>query len=101
MSGFPPNDWDAFMAHWSEVLADVVSFEQDGERKVGYGIGGVLGKGRHTEALSRFLSHAEVCRPLYARVAEHNADSMRLLKKCGFASGGQEEGEYVLRLPAG
>ena len=81
MSGFPPKDWDAFVAHWSEVLADegvtrrtvlvdghvagnVVSFEQDGEREVGYWIGGELwGKGVATEALSRFLSHAEARHP--------------------------------------
>jgi RimJ/RimL family protein N-acetyltransferase len=119
MSGFPPKDWDAFVAHWSEVLAEegvtkrtvlvdghvagnVVRFEQDGEREVGYWIGGEFwGKGVATEALSRFLSHAEVRRPLHARVAEHNAGSVRVLEKCGFALVGQEEGEYVLRLPAG
>jgi hypothetical protein len=65
MSGFPPKDCDAFMAHCSKVLADegvakrtalvdghvagdvagdVVGFEQDGERKVGYGIGGRSGE---------------------------------------------------------
>ncbi len=60
ISGFPAKGWDAFVAHWSEVLADegvtkrtvlvdgrvagnVVSFEHDGEREVGYWIGGSSG----------------------------------------------------------
>jgi len=56
MSGFLSRDWGAFAAHWYEILHDddvtkrtvlvdgrvagnVVSFEQDGEREVGYWIG--------------------------------------------------------------
>ena len=77
MFGFPSRDWDAFAAHWYKILANdsvtkrtvlvdgrvagnVVRFEQDGEREVGYWIGEEYwGKGVVTEALSQFLGHAE------------------------------------------
>ena len=77
MSGFLSRDWGAFAAHWYEILHDddvtkrtvlvdgrvagnVVRFEQDGEREVGYWIGEEYwGKGVVTEALSQFLGHAE------------------------------------------
>jgi hypothetical protein len=70
MAGFPPRDRDAFLAHWKKVLADgniikktilfdgrvagnVVSFENRGEREVGYWIGREYwGRGVATEALS-------------------------------------------------
>jgi RimJ/RimL family protein N-acetyltransferase len=118
MSGFPSRDWDAFAAHWYKILADdsvtkrtvlvngrvagnVVSFEQDGEREVGYWIGEEYwGKGVATEALSQFLGHAEARRPLHAAVAKHNAASISVLEKCGFAVLGEEEGECLLRLTA-
>jgi RimJ/RimL family protein N-acetyltransferase len=113
-----PRNWDAFVAHWTKILADetvikktvlfdgrvagnVVSFEQECEREVGYWIGREYwGKGVATEALSQFLAHAEVRRPLHAAVANHNVGSIRVLEKCGFAVVGEEEGEYVLRLTA-
>jgi RimJ/RimL family protein N-acetyltransferase len=97
MAGFPPRDWHSFAAHWSKVLDDdsvtkktivvdgrvagnVVSFDVDGEREVGYWIAREhWGKGIATEALSRFLDRAEVRRPLHARVAKHNAGSIRVL----------------------
>lgn len=119
MAGFPPRDRDAFVAQWATILADesvtkktvlfdgrvagnVVSFENSGEREVGYWIGSEYwGKGVATEALSRFLGHAEARRPLHAAVAKHNVGSIRVLKKCGFAMVvGEEDGEYVLRLGA-
>ena len=118
MADFPPRNWDAFVAHWTKILADetvikktvlfdgrvagnVVSFEQECEREVGYWIGREYwGKGVATEALSQFLAHAEVRRPLHAAVAKHNVGSIRVLEKCGFAVVGEEEGEYVLRLTA-
>lgn len=104
------------MVHWTKILADetvikrtvlfngrvagnVVSFEQECEQEVGYWIGREYwGKGVATEALSQFLAHAEVRRPLHAAVAKHNVGSIRVLEKCGFAVVGEEEGEYVLRL---
>lgn len=116
MADFPPRNWDAFVAHWTKILADetvikrtvlfngrvagnVVSFEQECEQEVGYWIGREYwGKGVATEALSQFLAHVEVRRPLHAAVAKHNVGSIRVLEKCGFAVVGEEEGEYVLRL---
>jgi RimJ/RimL family protein N-acetyltransferase len=84
------------------VAGNVVSFEQDGEREVGYWIGREYwGKGVATEALSQFLDHVEVRRPLYAGVAKHNVASIRVLEKCGFTIVGKEEDEgYVMKLAA-
>ena len=118
MADFLPRNWNAFVAHWTKILADetvikktvlfdgrvagnVVSFEQECEREIGYWIGREYwGKGIATEALSQFLAHAEVRRPLHAAVAKHNVGSIRVLEKCGFAVVGEEEGEYVLQLTA-
>ena len=116
---FPPRDREKFIAHWTKILADenvtkktvlfdgrvagnVVSFERDGEREVGYWIGREYwGKGVATEALSRFLGHVEVRRPLYAGVAKRNVASVRVLEKCGFTIVGEEEDEgYVVKLAA-
>ena len=80
------------------VAGNVVSFQRDGKRKVGYWIGGEYwGKGVATDAPSQFLSHAEVGRPLHAALAKHNVGSIRVLEKCVFTVLGEEEGEYVLR----
>ena len=101
MAAFPARGRDAFMAHWAKVLADdtvakqtilfegqvvgnIGSWEQDGERAVGYWIGKQYwGKGIATRALSAFLGQITE-RPLYAHVAKHNAGSRRVLEKCGF-----------------
>ncbi|MDD4904264.1 MAG: GNAT family N-acetyltransferase [Candidatus Bipolaricaulis sp.] len=101
MAAFPPRDWDAFLAHWTKILADaavtkrtvlldervagyVVAWERDGRRLVGYWIGKEYwGRGVATRALSRFLD-AERARPVYAYVAKQNAASIRVLEKCGF-----------------
>jgi RimJ/RimL family protein N-acetyltransferase len=118
MADFPPRDRDAFRAHWKKILADesvtkktilvegrvagnIVSFEQDGEREVGYWIGREFwSKGVATEALSVFLSHVEVRRPLHAGVAKPNIASIRVLEKCGFTVIGEKDEEYILRLTA-
>ncbi len=123
MADFPPRDRDAFRAHWTKILADesvakktilfdgrlfdgrvagnVVSFEQDGERQVGYWIGREYwGRGVATKALSVFLSRVEVRRPLHAGVAKHNLASKRVLEKCGFTVIGEKDEEYILRLTA-
>ncbi len=118
MADFPARDSEAFVAHWARILADVsvtkrtvlfdgrvagnvVSFENSGEREVGYWIDGEYwGKGIATEALSQFLGQAEARRPLHAAVARHNVGSIRVLEKCGFTIVGEEDGEYVLRLGA-
>jgi RimJ/RimL family protein N-acetyltransferase len=118
LAAFPPRDRDAFEAHWTKILdvesitkktvlfdghvaGNVVSFENCGEREVGYWIGREYwGKGLATEALSQFLGHMEVRRPLYAGVAKHNVASIRVLQKCGFTVIGEEDDGYIMKLAA-
>jgi RimJ/RimL family protein N-acetyltransferase len=118
MAHFTGRERDAFMAHWAKVLRDetmmvravecegqvagnVVSWVHDDERDVGYWIGKEhWGKGIATAALEAFLTEVEE-RPLFAHVAEHNAGSIRVLEKCGFATLGRislpdEEGTELL-----
>lgn len=101
MADFPSRSREAFMAHWSKIMADesvqlktilfhgevagnVVCFEQLGEREVGYWLGREYwGKGIATKALEGFLKEIKT-RPLYAHVAKHNIGSRRVLEKCGF-----------------
>lgn len=102
MAAFSARDWEDFAAHWTKSVADdsvvakailldgqlvghIVSFEYLGEREVGYWVGKEhWGKGVATRALVAFLRH-EKRRPLHAGVAKHNAGSIRVLEKCGFA----------------
>ena len=103
MAAFTPRDRDAFMTHWQEnilgnadvtkkailfegdVVGNIVGFERDGRREVGYWIGREhWGRGIATEALSQLLRSVPV-RPLYAFVAKRNVASIRVLEKCGFA----------------
>ncbi len=97
-----PSDREAFMAHWTKILANdtvirrtilyvgqvvgnIVRFEQDGKPEVGYWIEKEhWGKGIATDALSQFLAVVTE-RPLYAAAARDNLASIRVLKKCGFA----------------
>jgi RimJ/RimL family protein N-acetyltransferase len=102
MAAFTPRENDAFLQHWrtkilsdeavakktvlyqGEVAGNVLAFEHDGKREVGYWIGREFwGKGVATRALAEFLIH-ETARPLYAGVAKHNVASIRVLEKCGF-----------------
>lgn len=101
MAGFPSREREPFMAHWRKIMADrsvklraivfegcvagnIVSFDQSGEREVGYWLGREYwGKGIATEALLQFLEQ-EATRPLYADVTRHNIGSRRVLEKCGF-----------------
>jgi RimJ/RimL family protein N-acetyltransferase len=101
MAAFPARDKAAFMAHWTKLLADptlpvrtilfgghvagnVVSWERDGKRLVGYWIGRAYwGKGIATQALAQFLGVVEA-RPLFAHVGKRNLASIRVLEKCGF-----------------
>jgi RimJ/RimL family protein N-acetyltransferase len=117
MAAFPSRDREAFMAVWRKILADtsvaaraillggelaghVVSWEQGGERKIGYWLGKAYwGKGVASAALSQFLAEFRV-RPLVAEVAQHNAASIRVLRKCGFTISREArtplaDGEYV------
>ena len=125
MAAFPARDREAFMAHWAKIMADdsnilktilyddqvagnIVSWEQSGERDVGYWLGREYwGKGIATRALSLFLEQVAT-RPLHAHVAKHNLASIRVLEKCGFTitvedkelsgSGGEEVDEVILIL---
>lgn len=127
MAAFPARDRQAFMAHWAKIMSDptmlarailldgqvagnIGSWDQAGEREVGYWIGREYwGKGIASTALAIFLHH-EPTRPLHAFVAKHNRASRRVLEKNGFtvidevidppdASGEPAEG-YLLRLDA-
>ena len=125
MAAFRPRDENAFMAHWAKILGNetgikktilfdgqvagnIVSFQQAGEREIGYWIGKRFwGQGVASKALSEFLG-CETTRPLYAHVAKHNKGSLRVLEKCGFTIVGEDkeffeaDGEmiegFVLRL---
>ncbi len=101
MATVEPRDRASFEDHWAKMLRDerailrtveadgvvvgnVVSWEHEGEREVGYWIGREhWGRGVATAALEAFV--AEVTeRPLFAHVANTNAGSIRVLEKCGF-----------------
>lgn len=101
MAAFKARDHDAFMAHWTKIMADdavivrtilvedevagnIVSWEEDGVREVGYWIDKAFwGQGVATRALTQYLDLVGV-RPLHAHVAVHNVASIRVLEKCGF-----------------
>ena len=107
MAAFPPRERGTFMAHWDRIMHDetvlkktilfdgrvagnILSFEQSGEREVGYWIGREYWcRGVATQALSLFLAHLQT-RPLYAHVAGHNTASLRVLEKCGFRVTGED-----------
>lgn len=101
MANFDARERDAFMGHWAKIMRDesvvvrtvefeggvagnIVSWEHNGERDVGYWIGREYwGRGIATAALSAFLAEVDT-RPLHAHVATHNVGSIRVLEKCGF-----------------
>lgn len=102
MVPFEPRGLSAFMHHWTtnilgndgavakaivldgEVVGNVVSWESEEGRLVGYWVGREhWGRGIATAALGRFV-HEFPERPLYATVAASNAASIRVLEKCGF-----------------
>src|SRR6059058_5980129 len=100
MAAFPPRVWEPFVTHWhkirrddsnvmrtildgAEVAGNVLSWERDGKRYVGYWLGRAYwGKGLATSALAEFVTLLE--RPLYAEVSTTNVGSRRVLEKCGF-----------------
>ena len=128
MAAIPAREQGPFTAHWRKILTDesniiqtitcdgrvagnVVSFEQDGMREVGYWLGvDYWGKGIATQALTEFLKKIDA-RPLYGHVARHNIASRRVLEKCGFevigedespfSPGGEPVDEYIMVLRAG
>lgn len=119
--GLPSRDRAAFDAHWWKILHDermrirtiladgavagnVLYFERDGERLVGYWLGREhWGRGVATRALALFLALVPE-RPLRAHVTPRNAASRRVLEKCGFvlvgAKGAGGDALLVLELAA-
>jgi len=101
MAAVPARDRDQFATHWAKIRADgatvtrtivvggavagnVVSWQHDGRRLLGYWVGrDHWGRGVATAAVTRFLGELPA-RPLYAYVAVHNLGSIRVLTKCGF-----------------
>ena len=107
MAAFPARDREAFTAHWEGILANdeltkktilsegevagnILVFDRDGKRLVGYWIGREFwGQGLATKGLAELLTE-ETARPLYAYVATSNLGSIRVLEKCGFTLIGSE-----------
>ncbi|HEX7070684.1 MAG TPA: GNAT family N-acetyltransferase [Rhodothermales bacterium] len=102
MAAFTPRDRAAFDEHWrknilgnpssivrtilfnDDVVGNVGSWLQDGDRLVGYWIGREhWGRGIATAALAAFLQ-VVTDRPLRAHAASRNTASIRVLEKCGF-----------------
>lgn len=101
MAAFAARARQPFFAHWAEIRAsqaifvqavvvngevagNIMSWEQYGQRQVGYWIGRRhWGRGVATTALALFLCRM-TSRPVHAYVAVHNAGSIRVLEKCGF-----------------
>ena len=102
-----PSDRAAFDAHYERVRANpsntllaidddgefagtVSSFTIEGEREVSYWIAPARwGQGLATQALRAFVA-LEPTRPLYGRVAAHNAGSAKVLTRAGFVEVGSE-----------
>jgi len=121
MAAFPAREREAFTTYWTKILraesvttktivfdgevaGNIVSFEMDGQREVGYWIGKPYwGKGVATHTLAAFLGIV-TARPLYAHVAKHNIGTLRVLEKCAFMICGEERipgeevEEFILRL---
>jgi RimJ/RimL family protein N-acetyltransferase len=73
-----------------EVAGNVVSWERDGKRLLGYWLGKTYwGRGVATAAVAEFVREHETTRPLFAYVAVTNIASIRVLEKCGFQRVGE------------
>jgi RimJ/RimL family protein N-acetyltransferase len=101
MARVRPRDKAAYLARWRQFLQDdsfgkrtvlaggevagqVISFDRDGVRELGYWIGREFwGQGIAGTAVRQYLG-MELHRPLFAIVAEHNEASRRILARCGF-----------------
>jgi RimJ/RimL family protein N-acetyltransferase len=96
-----PSDRAAFDVHYQRVRNDpdvtmraieedgalagmIASFTMEGEREISYWIDpSRWGRGLASAALDAFVQ-VEVTRPLFARVAEHNIGSAKVLTRAGF-----------------
>jgi RimJ/RimL family protein N-acetyltransferase len=123
LAAFPVRSWDDFLRlRKQQLLGDrttlestvlaadggvaghILSWQQDGQRFLGYWLGREhWGKGIATAALRLFLQ-VDQHRPLHAHVALHNVASQRVLEKCGLRRvGGPERAadgvqEYLYRM---
>jgi len=104
-----PSDRNAFDAHYEHVRSDpsntllaieddgefvgtIGSYTMEGKREVTYWIAPARwGQGLASRALQAFLA-IELTRPLYGRVAEHNAASAKVLARAGFVEIGSDTG---------
>ena len=106
MAAFPPREYDAFMVHWrTKVLANpagrkrtivvddcvagnIVSWDADGRRLVGYWIGREYwGRGIATEAGAAWRDHglgALGLTRIVSMISPENAASRRIAEKLGF-----------------
>ena len=130
LAGTKPRDRDTFEGIWNRILTDpttrdstvarAIIAERDGEgvlvgsinifRRddldfVGYwidGAGGHWGKGYAGRALALLLEEVPppLRRPLHARVAAHNAASLRVLERNGFVITGREHSPETERFLA-
>jgi RimJ/RimL family protein N-acetyltransferase len=105
-----PSDRSAFDAHYvrvrsnpsntllaidddGEFVGTVASFTLDGEREVSYWISPERwGQGIASQALQLLLATIESTRPIYGRVADHNAASAKVLARAGFREVGTDTG---------
>jgi RimJ/RimL family protein N-acetyltransferase len=72
----------------TEFVGTIGSFTMEGEREVTYWIAPARwGEGLATRALRAFLA-IEPTRPIYGRVAHHNAASAKVLARAGFVEVG-------------
>ncbi len=109
MAQVAQRDEAAYLAHWRGLLADdtvgkrtvlfngavagqVLSFNRDGVRELGYWLGREFwGQGIAGAAVLQYLT-IERHRPLFAVVAEHNEASRRLVIRCGFREIANKDG---------
>ncbi len=107
MAAFPTRAPDAFYEHWAtiradptnitrtivagdEVVGDIVSWLDHGNREVGYWIArDHWGKGLATAALRLLLEEIKD-RPVTAHIVPANLGSQRVAEKCGFVRVGEE-----------
>lgn len=76
--------------HNGAFVGTIGSFTMDGEREVTYWIDpSRWGQGIATQALEAFV-RIEGTRPLFARIAEHNIGSAKVVTRVGFAHMGSE-----------
>jgi RimJ/RimL family protein N-acetyltransferase len=110
MASFPSRDRRSFFAHWTahvlgnpaannrtilvdqRVVGHVGAWTDaaSGQRLLCYWLGREFwGRGIASAATRTFLG-MEIVRPLFAQVAGHNAGSIRVLEKAGFARFGED-----------